>query len=74
MDMADIVIHVHPDLSAEERAKLEEDLRGYEGVISIHFSEEHRHLPKAVYDPDVTSSTDILVHIGERGVQAAKIG
>lgn len=74
MDMADIIIHVHPDLSAEERNKLEEDIRGYTGVISIHFSDEHPHLLKAVYDPDVTSSADILLHIGERGIKATKIG
>lgn len=51
-------------LSAGDRAKLEEDLRGYAGVISIHFTEEHPHLLKAVDDPGVTSPADILVHIG----------
>ena len=74
MDMADIVFNVHPDLSSKERARLEQSLRDYAGVISIHFSDEHPHLLKAVYDPDVTSSADLLVHIGERGVEAMKIG
>ncbi|MFQ5756624.1 MAG: hypothetical protein ACE5H7_11115 [Acidiferrobacterales bacterium] len=72
--MADIVIHVHPDLSVEERTKLEEGLREYDGVVSIHFNPERAHLLTAVYDPDVTSSTDILTHIGKRGVEATKIG
>jgi hypothetical protein len=74
MGMADIVIHVHPDLSADERSKLEEGRREYDGVVSIHFNPERPHLLTAVYDPDVTSSAEILVHIGERGVEAAKIG
>jgi hypothetical protein len=74
MNVADIVIHVHPDLSAEERDKLEEDLRDYAGVISIHFNPERPHLLTAVCDSDVTSSADILMHIGERGMEATKIG
>ncbi len=70
MGMTDIVIHVHPDLSADERSKLEEGLRDYEGVVSIHFNPKRPHLLTAVYAPDVTSSADILMHIGERGVKA----
>ncbi len=74
MSTADIVIHVHPDLSAEERVQLEEDLSIYQGMISIRFSPERPHLLTAVYDSNVTSSADLLAHIGERGVDATKIG
>ena len=38
MDIADILIHVHPDLPVDDRAGLEEGLRGFEGVISVHFN------------------------------------
>ncbi len=74
MNMADIVIHVRPGLSTDEREKLEDGLRQYHGVSSIHFSPEQAHLLTAVYDSDVTSSTEILTHIGERGVDATKVG
>ncbi|GMQ90299.1 MAG: hypothetical protein BMS9Abin10_0658 [Gammaproteobacteria bacterium] len=74
MSTADIVSHVHPDLSADERVQLEEDLGIYQGMISIRVSSERPHLLTAVYDPDATSSADLLAHIGERGVGATKIG
>ena len=74
MDMVDALIHVHPDLSAMEREKLEEELRALAGVISVHFSPGHLHLLIVAYDPKVTSSTAILTHAGTRGVEATKVG
>lgn len=44
MDITDILIHVHPTLSAEQRAKIEEALSGSKGVVSAHFSTEHPHV------------------------------
>lgn len=74
MDLADVLIHVHADLPSDERAKLEEDLRGCPGMVSVHFSAEHPHLLTVIYDPQATSSAAILEHVGERGVEATRIG
>jgi len=40
MDITDIMFHVHPELSAEQRAKVEEEVSSQDGVISVHFSPE----------------------------------
>ena len=72
--MVDILINVHPDLSAEERTQLDDDLRAIEGVISVHFSVEHPHLLTVEYNPAQTSSDTLLKHVDERGVEASKIG
>mgnify|MGYP001595218714 FL=1 len=74
MDIADILIHVHPDLPVDARAGLEEGLRGFDGVISAHFNQQHGHLLVVAYNPDLISSAQVLEHVGERGVEASKIG
>lgn len=74
MDMVDILINVHPDLSAGERTQLDDDLRSIDGMISVHFSAEHPHLLTLEYNPAQTSSEVLLKHVGGRGIKASKIG
>ena len=38
MDIVDIMFHIHPDLSAEQRTRIEETISADEGVMSVHFS------------------------------------
>lgn len=63
MDIADIMIHVHPDLSAEQRANLEEAVAAGDGVVSVHFSPQHAHEMTVAYDPKVTHSQTILERV-----------
>lgn len=74
MEMVDTLIHVSTDLSATQRDAMEEELRGYPGMLSVHFSREHSHLLVVEYDPNTISSAEILKHVGERGMQASRIG
>jgi len=74
MDMVDILINVHPNLSVGERSQLDDDLRAIDGVLSVHFSVEHPHLLTVEYNPAQTSSDTLLAHVGERGIEASKIG
>jgi hypothetical protein len=60
MDIADVLIHVHPELSAPQRAKIEDELGGRNGVISLHFSPGHPHVLKVAYDPQAITSREIL--------------
>jgi len=74
MDIADILIHVHPDLPIDERVCREEDIQDLDGVISAHFNQQHTHLMIVAYNPEAISSAKILDQMGERGVEASKIG
>ncbi len=74
MEMVDILIHVRADLTTQQRDVMEEELRGYPGMLSVHFNREHPHLLVVEYDPNAISSAEILKHVGERGVQASRIG
>jgi hypothetical protein len=60
IDLADVTIHVDKDLGAEERTGIEEKLRGTEGVVSVHNTAEKSHLFLVEYNPEKTSSQDLL--------------
>jgi len=63
MDIADILVHVHPDLSKEQRVQIEEIVAAQEGVVSVHFSAEHIHEMTVAYDPQKISSIVILEQV-----------
>ncbi|TDY02832.1 hypothetical protein [Thiohalophilus thiocyanatoxydans] len=74
MDITDIMIHVHPDLSVEQRTKLEEAVAASDGVVSVHFSPQHQHELTVAYDPDATDSQSILRQVQQWDAQAAMAG
>ena len=60
MNIADILIHVHPELSDEQRTKIENVVSNQNGVISVHFSPEHHHELVVAYNPESSTSSVIL--------------
>lgn len=74
MNIADVMIHVHPDLSAEQRSKIEEYVSSDNGVMSVHFNAEHVHELTVTYDPDAIKSAAILKQIREWDKDAVMVG
>lgn len=74
MDIADILIHVQPTLSAEQRAKIEEALSGSKGVISAHFSPAHLHELTVSYDPEAARAGQLLQIVREWDQAAVMAG
>ena len=74
MNIADIMIHVHPDLSSEQRAKIEETVSACKGVMSVHFCTEHTHELTVAYDPEVINSKTILEQIKQWDQEAVMVG
>ena len=72
--LADVTVHVDETIDAETRAKLEEDLRAQDGVISVHSSEGTPHLIVVTYDPDHTKSKEILGIVLSEHLHAELIG
>jgi hypothetical protein len=60
INLADITVHIDETMEKDTRAKLENDLRSQDGVISVHFSEKTPHLIVVTYDPDHARGKDIL--------------
>ncbi len=74
MDIADILVHVHPDLSEATRTEIEGALAGADGVISVHFSRGHPHELTIAYDPRAISSQQLLDMVRDWDEAATMIG
>jgi hypothetical protein len=75
INIADIVIHLHPDTTGECKGRIDEGLRAQEGVVSVHFSEEdHPHALVVAYNPRVTSSDKLLAEIRKCDKDAVMAG
>ena len=61
MNIADMMIHVHPDLDAQEIKSLERKLEGRIGVDCAEFIHQpHPHALLVKYDPGAVQGMDIL--------------
>lgn len=74
MDLADILIHLHPTLSAEQRARIEDALSGSQGVVSAHFSPGHSHALTVAYDPEAAHAGQLLQIVREWDQTATMVG
>jgi hypothetical protein len=74
MDIADIMFHVPADLSTKDRANIERDMQGCDGVVSVHFSTQHPHMLEVAFDPQVIDTETLRKHVSERGLEVSKIG
>ena len=63
INVVDIVIHVHPELSEEQRANLQQEVHACEGVLSDCFMDEHPHVFTVAYNPDLISSDEVLKQV-----------
>jgi hypothetical protein len=74
MDIADIMLHVPTDLSANDRTNIERDIQGCDGVVSVHFSTQHAHMLEIAFDPRVIDTETLRKHVSERGLEVSKVG
>lgn len=74
MDITDILIHVHPALSTEQREKIEEALSGNKGVISAHFNFAHPNELIVAYDPEAAHAGQLRRTVREWDAAATLVG
>lgn len=75
MDTPDILIYVHPELSAEGRARIENEVMGCKGVIAADFDHhKHPHALMVVYNPDATNGKKILSAVRKHDPAASMVG
>lgn len=61
MNIADMMIHVHPDMDMRARTDLEKALEGRIGIDCAEFTHKsHSHSLLVKYDPDAVKGMDIL--------------
>ncbi len=75
MDTPDILIHVHPDLSAEDRVTVVDAVLACPGIIAAAFNHhKHPHALIVVYNFDAISSQEILATVRKYDSLAAMVG
>lgn len=62
MDTVDIMIHLHPELSADDRSTLVDNMLANKGVVVASFDQqkEHPHALMVVYNPKAIQGKVIL--------------
>jgi len=71
----DILIYVHPELSADDRTKIENDVMGHAGVISARFDHhKHPHALTVLYNLDAISEKEILSSVRKYDPSASMVG
>ena len=75
MNTADILFHVHPELTQEARAKVELEVMRCGGVISAHFDHSaHPHALVVLYNPDAVRSEKLLLVVRRHEPVASMAG
>ena len=75
INIADFVVHLHPESSCDDCEKIERDLRARDGVVSVHFHEkEHPHAMVIAYNPAAVSSETLLAEIRKCDKDAVMAG
>jgi hypothetical protein len=69
-----LVLHVDDTLGQARREDIERAVGAENGVESAHFTERRPHLMVIEYDPDLTSSTNILSKVNHQSVHAQLVG
>ena len=73
--LADVVIHLHPQTSCDDRSKIERDLRARAGVVTVTFNEEqHPHALVVQYDSNQVNSQEVLEEVRKCDSDATMAG
>jgi len=74
-NIADIVVHLHPDQHSEYMARLDDGLRAHDGVVSVHFdTADHPHALVIAYNPAAASSSELLAEVRKYDNKAVMAG
>lgn len=74
MDIADILIHVHPTLDNEQREQVEKALLEQQSVVMAHFSPGQPHTLVVAFDPATVQSGQLLQIVREWDQTATLVG
>ena len=72
--LVDVMVHVDENIDKSARGAMEDKVRELEGVVSVAQHDDKPHLMMIEYNPDKTSSADILACVKDEGVHAEIVG
>ena len=75
VNIADFVVHLHPQSSRDDRETIENELRALDGVLSVRFDQpDHPHAVIVAYNPDAITSEMVLGEIRKCDSKAVMAG
>ena len=74
MDIVDMIVHVDETIPAERMHELEDVVRTDACVISACTSHENSHMLLVTYNPECTTSGNVLHMVQAQGVRADLVG
>ncbi|WP_200252874.1 heavy metal-associated domain-containing protein [Thiococcus pfennigii] len=74
IQLVDVTLHISDDLDDAQRAKIEDQLRALDGVVSVHAPSDRRHLAVVQYNPEKVDSSQLLDVVKANGIRAELIG
>ena len=74
INMCDVMLHIDEELGDMQRDLLENHVREQRGVIGLGFHKERPHLMIVEFNPDQTTSQDLLATVTSQGLHAELIG
>lgn len=72
--LVDVTIHIDNETDVDTREKIDAALRTQRGVVSVHMPNDEPHLLVVEYNPDATTSTNMLTTVRELAGHAEMIG
>lgn len=72
--MTDVMLHIDEDLNKSQRNMLEDYMRNQRGVIGLGYHDHRPHLMVVGYNPDMTTSMQLLRSVTDKGLHAELIG
>lgn len=74
IQLADVMVHIDEELDKTQRLDIETELRSIEGVVSVSNQDRTPHLSVIEYNPEKTSSQQLINCVIQKGVHAELIG
>ena len=72
--MVDVMIHIDPETTHEQRDSLRDSILKNNGVDAAAYHDDKPHLMIVEYDPDVISSQQLLHVVTQQGCHAELVG
>ena len=72
--MVDVLIHIDPETSHDERENLRDLILSQNGVDAAAYHDDKPHLIIVEYDPDQVTSEKLLEVVTNKGIHAELVG
>lgn len=73
-NLNEVMLHVDETLDDTALARLEDDVRGDPGVVSVGHRADNTHMIMVVYDSEATRASGLLHTFEARGLHAQVVG